>query len=132
MTEEEEMTCCDKFNNILDKYQRHSGKISICLSIIGGVSAILVGKFIIAGSIAIAITNASLFFSGLMTEQIVNKKNIVENENKSLKDEMTRKMTLIDNFKFPQTPQTPRSNTPISAISEETQYEPIYEIKINK
>ncbi len=120
-------TCCDKLNNILEKYQKHSGKISIGLSIVGGVSAILVGKFIIVGSIAIAITNASLFFSGLMTEQIVNKKNIVENENKSLKDEMTRKMTLIDNFKFPQTPATP-----VSAMSEETQYEPVFEIKINK
>lgn len=126
---EEEKTYCDGLNDILDKYQKHSGKISICLSIIGGVSAILVGKFIIAGSIAIAITNASLFFSGLMTEQIVNKKNIVENENKSLKNEMTRKMTLMDNFKFS---QTPSNITPPSAISEETQYEPIYEIQINK
>jgi len=129
MIKEEEESCCDKLNNFLDKYQKHSGKISIGLSIIGGVSAILVGKFIIVGSIAIAVTNASLFFSCLMTEQIVNKKNIVENENKSLKDEMTRKMTLIDNFKFP---QTPSNITPQSTISEETQYEPIYEIKINQ
>lgn len=128
MAEDEEITCCDKINNFLDDYQKHSGKIAIALSVIGGVSAILVGKFIIVGSIAIAITNASLFFSGLMTEQIVNKKTIVENENKTLKDEMTRKMTLIDNFRFP---QTPSCITPPSALSEETIYEPVFEIKIN-
>ena len=128
MAEDEEITCCDKINNFLDDYQKHSGKIAIALSVIGGVSAILVGKFIIVGSIAIAITNASLFFSGLMTEQIVNKKTIVENENKTLKDEMTRKMTLIDNFRFP---HPPSCITPPSALSEETIYEPVFEIKIN-
>ena len=126
---EKEKTYMEMFDEFLEDYQKHSGKVSIGLSVLGGVSAILAGKLIIAGSIAVGITNASLFFSGLMIEKIVNKKNIIENENKSLKNEMQKRMTLINNFQFPQDSQTNISpispTTPVSTASTNTHYEEV-------
>jgi len=126
---ENDKNIIEKFDEFLDEYQKHSGKISIGLSILGGISAILVGKFIIVGSIAIGITNASLFFSGLMIEKIVNKKNIIANENKTLKNELSRRITLMDNFKFPKTPSEITNITPKSNVSTNTHYEEVIEIK---
>lgn len=126
--------CCEYIDNIIEQYEKHSGKIAIGLSILGTISSILVGKAIIAGSIAMAITNGAIFFSGLMTEKIVGKKREIEKDNVSLKNEMDKRMTLIDNFKFPQTTPTELNsqNAPDSNISTETYYEPIYIVKFNK
>lgn len=48
---------CDFWNS----YKQHSGKLSIFISILGGVGSILASKLIIAGSIVIGITNVSVF-----------------------------------------------------------------------
>ncbi len=129
---ENEKGILDKFDDFLYEYQKHSGKISIILSIMGGVSAILAGKLIIAGSIAVGITNASLFFSGLMIEKIVNKKQIIESENKSLKNEIVKRQTLINNFKFPtKTPTETDYNISPSSVAS-TKYEEVIKIEFNK
>jgi len=137
----EDSNICNCFDNFLDKYQIHSGKISIFLSVLGAVSAILVSESILAGSIAIGITNASLFFSGIVQEKIINKKRIIENENLSLKQEVSRRKTFIENFKFcpsgnPTTKSdnidvdsnliTPIYNTPINNLA--FHCEPIFQI----
>jgi hypothetical protein len=130
--ENNEKNCCnyiDDLDDFLDSYQKHSGKISIVLSIMGGISAILAGKLIIAGSIAVGITNASLFFSGLMIEKIVNKKHIIESENKSLKNEIIKRQTLINNYQFPVQTPTPTDYNISPSSKASTQYEKVLTIE---
>jgi hypothetical protein len=88
-----------------NKYRHHSAKISIGLSILGGVSAILVGKFIIGGAICLAITNSAIFISGLALEKANNDVTNLETHNETLKKDNTElnefRRTTMANYNFP-------------------------------
>jgi len=96
--EEENKTknCLNLFDGFWQEYKHHSGKVAIGLSILGGVSAILVGKFIIVGSVAIAVTNASVFFTSIAYEKLNGEYKKLDCDNKSLQNEkniMIKKLT---------------------------------------
>lgn len=117
------------------KYKHHSGKVSIALSILGGVSAILVGKYIIVGSIAIAITNASVFMSGIAYEKLNTENTKMTNENKSLQNEKNDLVRRLTHFHFPHDASniTPSNGTPNNSnASTSTNYEEVKEFKLNR
>lgn len=124
----DENCCCVSIVKYLedkwDEYKHHSGKVSIALSIAGAVSAILAGKLIIAGAIALTITNTAIFFSGIAYEKLTNENKNLKTDNESLQNE-NRRMT---SFKFPpdQPNGTPRT---ISQSSTQTMYEEVVPFK---
>ena len=86
--EEQQKFCCclDYMDNMWQEYKDHSGKVSLFLSIGGAISSILVGKLILAGSIALSITNAATFFSGIAYEKLKAENNNLHEDNKNLND----------------------------------------------
>lgn len=128
-------SCCDLLddaNLFWNRYKHHSGKVAIGLSILGAVSAILVGTSAIAGSVALAITNSAIFFSGICYEKLKSINAALENDNHSL-----RKQTQLLNFKFGTSNQDSTEShrmqdveTPKSTTS--TQYEPVKPFKANE
>lgn len=123
------LDCADEFWN---KYKHHSGKISIGISILGAVSSILVGKYIIAGSVALAITNASIFMSGIAYEKLNIEHTKVESENKSLQNEKNNLVKRLTQFHFPQSTNTETPNNSNSNVSTNTHYEEIKEFNLNR
>jgi len=91
------MIVLDKFDNFWDKYKIHSGKISITISVIGGIGAILSGSHIVAGSVIIGITNLAIFFSGLAFEKLTNEFQNLEESNISLKNEKNNMISQLIN-----------------------------------
>lgn len=96
--ENDNNSCCSFFLNKLDQlwaeYKHHSGKVSIGLSVLGGLSSILVGKYIIIGSVAIAITNSAVFMSGIAYEKLKSENKQLNSDCESHK-EMLRRFTLF-------------------------------------
>lgn len=120
----------DKFDEFWDEYKyRISSKLSIGLGILSGVGSAMVSmKLFIPASIILGCVSAGVFFAGIALSKYENKTINLEKDNHSLKQEMTRKMTLINNFNFPNencsiSPLTPTSNT-----STNTHYEEVVDI----
>lgn len=116
----------NKADEIWNAYKHHSGKVSIGLSILGGVSSILVGNLIIAGSVCLAITNTAIFFSGIAYEKLNVDYKIVSSENKSLINEKNDLVRRLTNYHFP-TSEAPNSN-----VSTNTHYEEVKEFNLNR
>ena len=98
--------CGDVVDNFWEEYKKHSGKVSIFLSVLGGVGAILAGKLILASSIVLGVTNVAIFFSAVCYEKLQGDMKLLKKDNSSLKDEkneMVRKLTF---YKFPDTPHS--------------------------
>ncbi|RTL06733.1 hypothetical protein EKK58_04320 [Candidatus Dependentiae bacterium] len=103
--------CLDFTDDFWKKYKHHSGKVSIGISILGGVGAVLSGVSIVASSIVIGVTNVAIFFSGLAYEKLNNQAKQIIDENISLqndKNELVKRLTV---YNFPQS-ITSQSNTP--------------------
>lgn len=133
-----EKSCCvfiDKFDEFWDENKyRISSKLSIMLGISSGVGSALIGlHLLIPASIVLGCVSAGVFFSGIILSKYENKTINLEKDNNSLKQELTKRITLYDNFKFPNgTPSAISENIiPPSNVSTETHYEPIYEVKFN-
>ena len=122
MAEQENKTdcncCCgllDCVDSFWDKYRHHSGKISVGISVLGAVSAILAGQHIILGSIMVGITNISVFFSGLAYEKL-NSQAKKLNEDCESQKQMIRKLTMAPNFES-ETPQSRESTMTVEPVN---------------
>lgn len=101
MNNNESEECCGFIDNIWDTYKKHSGKISIALSVCGTVGSILINQFVVIGSIVIGITNVAVFFSGIAIEKLQCDLKLLIKDNNHLQtenNEMIRKLTI---YKFP-------------------------------
>lgn len=122
--EEYECCCCDVLrlgDRLWKEYKHHSGKVAIGLSILGGASSIIVGFNAVAGSVALAITNSAVFFSGVCYEKLKSQNAALENDNQSL-----RRQTTLLNFRMQTATPSQQSNelqTPESVDG--TQYESV-------
>lgn len=110
--------CCgllDFADTFWQKYRYHSGKISIGISVLGSVSAILTGQHLITGSIMVGITNVSVFFSGLAYEKLNNQAKKLNDDCESQR-QMIRKLTMAPRFES-ETPQSRESNVTVEPIN---------------
>jgi hypothetical protein len=128
MIEEEKRKCCcssvlDWSDDFWQDYKKHSGKFAIALSVLGGISSILIGIKLIPASIALAITNSATFFSGVCYEKLKSENKLLETDNQSLR----RQTTFVNNFKFPASESSTILETPKSTTS--TQYETVKPFK---
>lgn len=129
-----ENSCCDivdKFDNWWEENKyKISSKLSITLGILSGVGSALIGlKLIIPASVVLGGVSAGVFFAGIVLSKYENKNIILEKDNNSLRQELTKRITLCENFKFPV--DSVSNNLTPSSISTNTFYEPIYEVNIN-
>lgn len=102
--DETENCCCSCLNfsdDFWNKYKKHTGKVSIGISVLGGIGAILAGKLVIAGSIVVGVTNVAIFLSGLALEKFKADNNLLEKDNDSLKNEKTDMIRRLTNYQFP-------------------------------
>lgn len=91
-----------KLDEFWDEYKVHSGKVSLGISIVGGIGAILAGNSIIAGSIVIGVTNVAIFFSSIAYEKLVNDLNNTKKDNESLKNEKNEMIRRFTEYQFPE------------------------------
>jgi hypothetical protein len=94
--------CLDAGDAFWERYKRHSGKVSIVLSILGVVAASLSSQIPLAGTIATSITNLAIFFSGIAYEKLSGESKVLEsdllslkNENQNLKERTEEQRTVI-------------------------------------
>lgn len=94
----DESCCCSILNcadSFWEKYKHHSGKVAIGLSVLGATCSVLVGIHVVASSVALAITNGAIFFSGICYEKLKSANVALESDNQSL-----RRMTTLANYQF--------------------------------
>jgi len=131
-TENTNITCgiFDFADTIWAKYKHHSGKVSIGLSVLGFATSILIGKYVIIGSVGLAITNTAIFFSGIAYEKLNVENTKISSENESLqndKKELAKRLTM---FHFPnESPQ--KDDITISNVSTNTHYEEVKQFNLN-
>lgn len=128
-------SCIDDFDKWWDnnKY-RYSNKLSILLGVLGGAGSALVGiKLFVPASIVLGLVNAGIFFAGISLSKFETQNRVLIDDNQSLKNELTKRKTLFDNFKFPisnndkEEEMTEIQETPKTNIT--TPYEPVFQIK---
>lgn len=122
----EEKGCLDIIDDCWEAYKfKVSGKFAMGLSILAGVSSILVAKFVIPAGVVIGITNVGVFFAGVSLEIFANEHKNIRDENISLKndkEQMVRRYTT--GFAFPPdsvavTPSsTPRNSNKSTKMTE--------------
>ncbi len=79
----------------------HVGKFGIILSILGAVASALLGYgFEIPASIVMGIINIGIFIGGICFERLQIKNHLLLNDNVSLKQDIKRRQTILENFKF--------------------------------
>jgi hypothetical protein len=116
--EEYTCTCIDYLDNFFEsnKY-KISAPLAIGLSVLGGLSSILIGKGIIAGSIGVAITNTSVFFVSILLSKFSKDNKYLEYNNNSLKNENRRLTTFCHELTTNNSiNETPQSNDSIESI----------------
>lgn len=91
--------------------KRHIGKVGIILSILGGITSILIGgKFILASGIVLSITNIGVFIGSIMYERLSNEFHEIRQCNESLQNEKNEMIKRVSIYQFP------KNDTPISTI----------------
>ena len=102
MEENNETDCCGVAEGFWNKYKRHSGKISITISILGGAGSVALGLGVAIGSVVLAITNIGVFFSGVAYEILKARETQLVKDNVSLNEEKKIYIRRLTNYNFPE------------------------------
>lgn len=105
--------CIDYIDAFWDKYKyKIASPLSISLSVCGATSGLLVPYFAVASSIAITITNVSIFFTSILLTKYMTENKNLNTDNISLKNE-NRRLTYakisIDNI-------TPKNDSDFNSV----------------
>ncbi len=105
----------DKIDNFWEKYKyKISGKFSIVLSVLGGVSSILAAKLIVPASIMGGVCSVGIFFAGVSLENFKNDNVKLNTDNISLQNEKNDIVRRLTQFHFPS-----NENEPINANNDD-------------
>lgn len=114
-------SCCSYIDDLEDwwnenKY-RMSSRLSIGLGLLSSAGSALVGIHLyIPASIILGCVSAGVFFTGIALSKYENENKILIKDNESLKQEMTKRLTMFENFKFPGNDDDIEMKTPTSTI----------------
>jgi hypothetical protein len=113
-------SCCSPIFYLNDLWENNkyevSSKLSIILGILGSTGSILLGfHLMVPASVILGLMNVGVFFAGIALSKYEIKNKILEKDNESLKQEITKRFTILENFKFPVS-----ENNGISEISSQT------------
>ena len=87
--------CIDYIDAFWDKYKyKIASPLSVTLSVCGAASGLLVPHFAIASSVAITITNVSIFFTSILLTKYMTENKHLNTDNISLKNE-NKRLTVI-------------------------------------
>ena len=128
MTQQNNINQKENFiTNIEQILSPHIGKFGIGLSLLGGTASVLLGFGItVPASVVMGICNVGIFAGGICFERIQQQNKELINDNISLKQDISRRKTILENFKFVES----KEDEEMTNINSETNtiYEPVYHV----